>query len=177
MTVQTKIDTRTARPLGNPPACDCVDRGGDPGVMLHRHTVCKDEFATAALSIIRFIAAAYATSDAACWEAAFAFAEGAVGAENGPLLVARTAALVRLIRRSRNRDLCCLPSPCNRLTVEEKQIMMLVDAARRDDRTQLAATSSMVVDVAHQTEASRAASMIGDLLRRSALTMPCRRPL
>ncbi len=48
------------------------------------------EFSVAVLSVLRFIAAAYVTGEAGCWEAAFRFADEAAG-EGGPLLVARVA--------------------------------------------------------------------------------------
>jgi hypothetical protein len=60
-----------------------------------------DDFCRVALSLFRFIGAAYATGASDCWEAAYRFADEAPGVYDSPLLVARAAALVRILRRDR----------------------------------------------------------------------------
>ena len=60
-----------------------------------------DDFCRVTLSLLRFIAAAYATGASDCWEAAYRFADEAPGIADSPLLVARVAALVRILRSGR----------------------------------------------------------------------------
>lgn len=172
MTMQRESDPPSGSPIDEKAApgrvgCDC-----DPSVMPHRDTVCRDEFAVVTLSIIRFVAAAYATSEAACWEAAFQFADETVGTEDGALLVARVATLVRAVRRSLNRELACLPSPCNRLTVDEKRLILLIQANLGEDPGERSTTASALVNVGQQAEILQAAKMISDLSPRPAMARP-----
>ncbi|WP_454625256.1 hypothetical protein [Bradyrhizobium cenepequi] len=99
------------------------------------------EFSAAVLSVLRFIAAAYATGEAECWEAAFRFADDAAG-EDGALLVARVAALVRLIRR--HHGLICLPPSCSGLSIDERRIMTLIGLGGDNDHPNLVTDASAV---------------------------------
>jgi hypothetical protein len=92
-----------------------------------------DRFAMLFLSLARFVGAAYATDEAGCWEAAHQCAEDAVGQIDGPLFVARAAALVRAIRRYRDEDFAYWPSSCSRLSNDEARLMRLIEAARGTD--------------------------------------------
>ena len=139
---------------------------GSVKALPHRDIACRDEFAAVALSLLRFIGAAYVTGDAGCWEAAYRFADDAAGAAEGPLLVARAAALVRVLRRCRDRDLVYLPSSCNRLSAEEAQLMVLIEAARRGSPVELEIAVSALVETGHGAEAIRAANALADLSRR-----------
>lgn len=90
-----------------------------------------DEFCRVALSLCRFIGAAYATGASDCWEAAYRFADEAPGVADSPLLVARAAALVRILRSGRPCELCFMPPSCRRLSKDEAELMRLLAAARR----------------------------------------------
>jgi hypothetical protein len=92
-----------------------------------------DSFAMLFLSLARFVGAAYATDEAGCWEAAHRCAEDAVGPIDGPLFVARAAALVRAIRRYCDEDFAYWPSSCARLSDDEARLMRLIEAARGTD--------------------------------------------
>ena len=89
-----------------------------------------DEFCRVALSLFRFIGAAYATGASDCWEAAYRFADEAPGISDSPLLVARAAALVRVLRSGRPCDLCFMPPSCRRLSKDEAELMRLLAVAR-----------------------------------------------
>jgi hypothetical protein len=89
-----------------------------------------DDFGRVTLSLFRFIAAAYATGASDCWEAAYRFADEAPGIADSPLLVARVAALVRLLRRDRPCQLCFMPPSCRRLSQDETELMRLLAVAR-----------------------------------------------
>ncbi|WP_431201399.1 hypothetical protein ACQ86E_19740 [Bradyrhizobium betae] len=89
-----------------------------------------DDFCRVALSLFRFIAAAYATGASDCWEAAYRFADEAPGIADSPLLVARAAALVRILRSGRPCDLCFMPPSCRRLSKDEAELMRLLAVAR-----------------------------------------------
>jgi hypothetical protein len=92
-----------------------------------------DRFAILFLSLARFVGAAYATDEAGCWEAAHQCADAAVGPIDGPLFVARAAALVRAIRRYHDQDFAYWPPSCNRLSNDEARLMRLIEAARGAD--------------------------------------------
>lgn len=96
-----------------------------------------DEFCRTALSLFRFIGAAYATGASDCWEAAYRFADEAPGISDSPLLVARAAALVRILRNGRPCDLCFMPPSCRRLSNDEAELMRLLAAARRKEASEL----------------------------------------
>ncbi|MDD1522546.1 MULTISPECIES: hypothetical protein [Bradyrhizobium] len=90
-----------------------------------------DDFSRVALALFRFIGAAYATGASDCWEAAYRFAEDAPGIADSPLLVARAAALVRILRGDRPCELCFMPPSCRRLSKDEAELMRLLAVARR----------------------------------------------
>ena len=85
------------REASTPNVCPFARDAEAPGLRV-------DRFAMLFLSLARFVGAAYATDEAGCWEAAHRCADDAVGPIEGPLFVARAAALVRAIRRYRDRD-------------------------------------------------------------------------
>lgn len=169
MAVQGALAASSASPLevDTPPdffKCDC-----DAKALSHRDVVCRDEFATVALSLLRFIGAAYTTGDSGCWEAAYRLADDRAGTSDGPLLVARAAALARVIRHCRDRDLAYLPSSCNRLSIEEAQLMVLIEAARNGDPAELSIAVSRLAEIEHRAETIRAAIALADLSRRPAM--------
>ena len=89
-----------------------------------------DDFCRVALALFRFIGAAYATGASDCWEAAYRFADEAPDVADSPLLVARVAALVRILRSGRPCELCFMPPSCRRLSKDEAHLMQLLAAAR-----------------------------------------------
>jgi hypothetical protein len=135
----------------------------------HRSAIGADRFAALFLSLARFVGAAYATGDADCWEAAHRCAEDVVGPIDGPLFVARAAALVRAIRRHRDHDLAYWPASCNRLSGDEAKLMLLIEAAREAD---LIALERAAADVLGKRRGARAiheaASQFADLCRTPA---------
>lgn len=96
-----------------------------------------DHFSRVALSLFRFIGAAYATGASDCWEAAYRFADEAPGIADSPLLVARAAALVRILRGGRPCELCFMPPSCRRLSEDEADLMRLLTVARRKQSGEL----------------------------------------
>jgi hypothetical protein len=97
-----------------------------------------DEFCRVALSLFRFIGAAYATGASDCWEAAYRFADEAPDIADSPLLVARAAALVRILRSGRPCELCFMPPSCRRLSKDEAELMRLLAVARSKQPGELA---------------------------------------
>jgi hypothetical protein len=89
-----------------------------------------DDFCRVALSLFRFIGAAYTTGASDCWEAAYRFADEAPDIADSPLLVARVAALVRILRSRRPCELCFMPPSCRRLSKDETELMRLLAVAR-----------------------------------------------
>jgi len=115
-----------------------------------------DDFCRVALSLFRFIGAAYATGASDCWEAAYRFADEAPDIADSPLLVARVAALVRVLRSGRPCELCFMPPSCRRLSKDEADLMRLLAAARSKQPGELEAIVCRFVTSGKEDAATRA---------------------
>jgi hypothetical protein len=93
--------------------------------------VCNDEADILALSVARFVAAGYMTSDVACWNAAFDGAEQLLGPADGCRFVASVVAIVRALRAEREDDWSFMPASCCRVTGHECALVALIGRARR----------------------------------------------
>jgi len=119
-----------------------------------------DEFCRTALSLFRFIGAAYATGASDCWEAAYRFADEAPGISDSPLLVARVAALVRILRSGRPCDLCFMPPSCRRLSRDEAELMRLLAAARGSEADELKTVVGQLVGIEKERAATQAVNAL-----------------
>jgi hypothetical protein len=99
--------------------------------------VCNDDAEVLALSILRFVAAGYLTSDVACWDAAHDGAERLLGTVAGPQMVALMTGIMRAIRREREGDWRFMPAPCCRVTEDEQRLIELIALARSGCRKDL----------------------------------------
>ncbi|WBL80045.1 hypothetical protein I3J27_06340 [Bradyrhizobium xenonodulans] len=115
-----------------------------------------DNFCRIALSLFRFIGAAYATGASDCWEAAYRFADEAPDIADSPLLVARAAALVRILRSGRPCELCFMPPSCRRLSKDEADLMRLLAVARSRQPGELEAIVCQFVTFGKEDAATRA---------------------
>lgn len=93
--------------------------------------VCGDEAEILALSVARFVAAGYMTSDVACWNAAFDGAERLLGPAEGSRFVACVVAIIRALRVEREDDWSFMPASCCRVTGHECALVDLIDRGRR----------------------------------------------
>ncbi len=82
----------------------------------------RDGVERVVMLVLRFVAAAAETGDAACFDAAFDGAEAAFGSRDGALLVARAAALVRALRHE-EAEVRFLPPPCRSLSSGEAHLL------------------------------------------------------
>lgn len=119
-----------------------------------------DEFCRTALSLFRFIGAAYATGASDCWEAAYRFADEAPDIADSPLLVARAAALVRILRSGRPCELCFMPPSCRRLSKDEADLMRLLAAARSRQPGELESMVGQFVGSGNGDAATRAVNAL-----------------
>jgi hypothetical protein len=119
-----------------------------------------DDFGRVTLSLFRFIAAAYATGASDCWEAAYRFADEAPGIADSPLLVARVAALVRILRSGRPCQLCFMPPSCRRLSKDEAELMRLLAVARGNQPGELQTVVCQFVDNENETVTTRAVNAL-----------------
>lgn len=119
-----------------------------------------DEFCRTALSLFRFIGAAYATGASDCWEAAYRFADEAPDIADSPLLVARAAALVRILRSGRPCELCFMPPSCRRLSKDEAALMRLLAAARSRQPGELESILGQFVGSGNGDAATRAVNAL-----------------
>lgn len=119
-----------------------------------------DHFCRVALSLFRFIGAAYATGASDCWEAAYRFADEAPGIADSPLLVARAAALVRILRGGRPCELCFMPPSCRRLSKDEADLMRLLAVARRKQPGELESIVCQFVGSDKEDAATRAVNAL-----------------
>lgn len=93
--------------------------------------VCGDEAEILALSVARFVAAGYMTSDVACWNAAFDGAEQLLGPAEGCRFVACVVAIIRALRAEREEDWSFMPASCCRVTGHECALVNLLNRGRR----------------------------------------------
>ena len=119
-----------------------------------------DPFCRVALSLFRFIGAAYATGASDCWEAAYRFADEAPGIADSPLLVARAAALVRILRSGRPCELCFMPPSCRRLSKDEAELMQLLAVARSEQPGELGSVVCQFVGSGNEDAATRAVNAL-----------------
>lgn len=119
-----------------------------------------DPFCRVALSLIRFIGAAYATGASDCWEAAYRFADEAPGIADSPLLVARAAALVRILRSGRPCELCFMPPSCKRLSKDEAELMRLLAVARSKQAAELESIVCQFVGIENGIATTRAVNAL-----------------
>ena len=119
-----------------------------------------DEFSRVALSLFRFIGAAYTTGASDCWEAAYRFADEAPGIADSPLLVARAAALVRILRSGRPCELCFMPPSCRRLSKDEAELMRLLAVARRNQPGELESIVCQYVGNENEIATTRAVNAL-----------------
>ena len=119
-----------------------------------------DQFSRVALSLFRFIGAAYATGASDCWEAAYRFADEAPDIADSPLLVARAAALVRILRSDRPCELCFMPPSCRRLSKDEAELMRLLAVARSKRPGELESIVCQFVTSGKEAAATRAVNAL-----------------
>ena len=119
-----------------------------------------DAFCRTALSLFRFIDAAYTTGASDCWEAAYRFADEAPGIADSPLLVARVAALVRILRSGRPCALCFMPPSCRRLSKDEAELMRLLAVARRREADELKTVVGEFVGIEQESAATHAVNAL-----------------
>ncbi|MDA9402250.1 hypothetical protein [Bradyrhizobium sp. CCBAU 45389] len=119
-----------------------------------------DQFSRVALSLFRFIGAAYATGASDCWEAAYRFADEAPGISDSPLLVARAAALVRVLRSGRPCELCFMPPSCKRLSKDEAELMRLLAVARNKQPGELESVVCQFVGNENEIATTRAVNAL-----------------
>jgi len=119
-----------------------------------------DDFCRLALSLFRFIGAAYTTGASDCWEAAYRFADEAPDIADSPLLVARVAALVRILRSGRPCELCFMPPSCRRLSKDETELMRLLAVARRNEPGELESIVCAFVGSGQEAAATRAVNAL-----------------
>src|SRR3954469_13631355 len=119
-----------------------------------------DDFGRVTLSLFRFIGAAYATGASDCWEAAYRFADEAPDIADSPLLVARAAALVRILRSGRPCELCFMPPSCRRLSQDEAELMRLLAVARRNQPGELESIVCQFVGNENEIATTRAVNAL-----------------
>ncbi|MEE7490449.1 hypothetical protein [Methylobacterium oryzae] len=93
--------------------------------------VCGDAADILALSVARFVAAGYMTSDVACWNAAFDGAEELLGPTEGSRFVACVVAIIRALRAERDGDWSFMPASCCRVTGHECALVKLINRGRQ----------------------------------------------
>ncbi|KAB1076101.1 hypothetical protein [Methylobacterium planeticum] len=99
--------------------------------MLKVAEVCGDDADVLALSVARFVASGYMTSDVACWDAAFDGAERLLGPRDGGRLVSGVVGIMRALRAEREGDWQFMPATCCRVTGNECALVALIGRGRR----------------------------------------------
>jgi len=134
-----------------PLLCDmtCRDTEGAAMDRCDRHMcpiaeICSDSADKLALSVLRYVAAGYLTSDVACMEAAYEAAEQMLGPVEGADFVASMTGIVRALRRERQGEWRFMPATCCRATVDECDLIELISCARRAGEADLRSKAGIV---------------------------------
>jgi hypothetical protein len=130
----------------------------------HLTEVCGDDAEVLALSVLRFVAAGYMTSDVACWDAAYDGAERLLGIMEGPQLVAAMTRVMRAIRSERQRDWHFMPATCCRVTEDERQLVALLASARQHRRSEVAARAARLTGMSDAPRLAAAVSAAAEML-------------
>ena len=139
-------------------------------------TACADEAEVVALSIIRMIAAGYATGDVACWDEAYAGAEDILDPEAAGTLVASLTVLVRSVRAEHSAAWSFLPATCCRVTRHEESLLRLLAAGRREDPLAIAEAGSALTGAAVPPRLRGAVNIAGRALNEVAGRLAKTRP-
>ncbi|MDR7036948.1 hypothetical protein J2X36_001690 [Methylobacterium sp. BE186] len=127
--------------------------------MLKVSEVCADDADVLALSVARFVASGYMTSDVACWDAAFDGAERLLGAAEGGRLVSGMVGVLRALRAERSGDWQFMPATCCRVTANECALVALI---RRGRCRHWEAVRREAAELAGRPEAPRLAEAVRD---------------
>lgn len=84
----------------------------------------------------------------------------APGIADSPLLVARAAALVRILRSGRACELCFMPPSCRRLSRDETELMRLLAVARNKQPGELESIVCQFVTSGTEEAAMRAVNAL-----------------
>jgi hypothetical protein len=126
--------------------------------------ICADDAEVLALSVLRFVAAGYMTSDVACWDAAYDGAERLLGVMEGPPLVAAMTRVMRAIRSERQRDWHFMPATCCRVTEDEHQLIALLASARRRHQAEVMARAARLTGLSDAPRLTAAVSAAAEML-------------
>ena len=127
---------------------------------------CADESEVLAISVMRFVTAAYMTGDAACWDAAHDCADQVLGPKQGPGLVAVMAGLVRALRAERSAPWRFMPASCRRVTDDEHQLIRLLALGRQERFEALRDGAAELVGGTDAPRLTLAAQMAAEALDR-----------
>jgi hypothetical protein len=137
---------------------------------------CTDDADVLALSVLRSLVAGYTTGDIACWEMAHVGAERVIGSEAAAMLVASLMALVRTIRIHGREDCCFLPVTCCRVTGDERTVLAILAAARRDGGQHASLSKADLVrkdgEAALEAAVRTAARVLNEIGSRDLTTSP-----
>jgi hypothetical protein len=124
---------------------------------VHVRQACSGEGDVLALAVTRYIASAYLTGDAVCWEAAHDHAERELGLAQGARLVAAMSAVMRALRAERGGMWTFMPASCCRVTDDELELIRLMALARLGPGSAIEAGAARL---ARQPEAPRLAAAV-----------------
>jgi len=128
--------------------------------------VCADDAAVLALSIARFIASGYATSEVACWDAAYTGAEKLLGEIEGGALVGALTRVMRAMRSERAADWSFMPATCCRITFDEQELVALLQIARLGPEGRVASAAAQLARVPDAPRLTRAVLSAAAILER-----------
>ncbi|RUO98623.1 hypothetical protein [Hyphomicrobium sp.] len=123
---------KNSKPIGNPQAGEDVCAGHALGFPL-RTELGFSPIENLTLDVFRAVCEVYTSGSAQPWEIAFKIAEENLGVIDGPLVVARTTALLRALRSERKIGFSYLSIGCQHVSPDELAVAGLLKAARTGD--------------------------------------------
>ena len=110
------------------------------------------------IDVFRCLCEVYGTGAGKPMDIAMAMAEEHLGSENGPLLVARTTALLRALRMERNVGFTYLSVGCRHIAPDELAIMGMVKSARVREFSTMERAMSLALGPSCSCEKTRTAA-------------------
>jgi hypothetical protein len=116
------------KPATAAPSCGCASSG-----LPELQALARDPHEALAISLLRFVFAGYCSGKADAWDRGFDAAEQVLGHDGGAVLFGRLLTLGRAVKLERLGDFNFMPGRCSRISEDEIELLMAIQAARSPD--------------------------------------------
>lgn len=140
--------------------------------MPHLARCARNRSEVLAMTVGRFILAGQLHGDGACFEAAYEVAESVLDMSEAVDVVARVTCVVRSIRRERTGNFHFLPPNCCRLTPDEVNLLVALQAAIDGDISAFAGALALLTRGNAANRTAQAMSLLAETIGRVETRRP-----